>query len=57
MKERQQIRPEWVPNAYKDEKPEGGSESSKAKTQLTAPLYSGKKVPNKNRISNKLKKP
>lgn len=57
MKEGQQIRPEWVPSAYKDEKPEVRSEGGTAKTELTAPLYSGKKPLLKSRVSNTHKKP
>jgi hypothetical protein len=43
MKERKQIRPEWVPSAYRDEKPGVRGKGGAAKTELTAPLYSAKK--------------
>ena len=57
MKEGQQIRPEWVPEAYKEDKPEVRGKGSVAKTELTAPLYSGKKTPSRGRVGNTRKKP
>nr|WP_294794447.1 hypothetical protein [uncultured Mucilaginibacter sp.] len=57
MKEGQQIRPEWIPSAYKDEKQEVRNEGNRVKAQPTAPLYSGKKANLKDRISNARKKP
>jgi hypothetical protein len=57
MKDDRQIKPEWVPNAYKDEKPEVRSESGAAKRELTAPLYSGKNAHLKSRVGNTRKRP
>jgi hypothetical protein len=57
MKDGRQIKPEWVPSAYKDEKPEVRGEGSTAKTELTAPFYSAKKGRMKSGISNTRKRP
>ena len=57
MKEQQKIRPEWIPSAYKDEKPEVSRKSGAAKAELTAPLYIDKKPLLKQRVGSTRKKP
>lgn len=57
MKDVRNIRPEWVPNAYKDDKSEGRSTDNKAKINSSTLLYSGKKALFKSLLSKTYKKP
>jgi hypothetical protein len=56
MKEGYQIKPEWVPSAYKDEKPEVKGSSDATKPEPTALLYFAKKAHSKSRLSKTRKK-
>ena len=56
MKEGHQIKPEWVPSAYKEEKPEAGSEEEK-KENHSALLYSGKKTPLRSHVNKGYRRP
>ena len=56
MKEGQQIRPEWVPRAYKDGTSLDMGAQIKAKAHGVSLLYSGKKMPLKSRINKGYKK-
>jgi hypothetical protein len=57
MKEGKQIRPEWIPSAYKEAESEPKRVEIKPTVSKLSPLYSGKKTLLKSRVSKGYKKP
>ena len=57
MEKARQITLEWIPSAYKNDEPKVGVEGSVVKTELTAPVYCGKKKLLKRGVGNIRKKP
>jgi len=56
MKEGHQIKPEWIPAAYKDDLEAATEKDVNLKAQPSAPLYSSGKTLLKSRVSNQRKK-